>query len=312
MVNSFLFTERRSLMTFIRTVCGDIAPESLGVTYMHEHLIGQSLKPDSDPDMRLDSEAAASYELTLFRTAGGQALVEMSPPDHSRNPSALRRLSEATGIHVICVTGFIKGSSADSLVEGKSVNELADAMIRDVQEGIDGTRIHAGVIKAGSSLNKITPNEEKMFRAAAHAQRETGALISTHTEAGTMALEQIELLRSEGIPAERILIGHLDRKLEWDYHIEVAKTGVTLGYDQFSKEKYFPDSQRVDFIVRMTRAGYGKQIAISGDLTSYGGGPGYTFILWRILPWLRKQGLSADDIHSLIVETPQRLLAFNS
>lgn len=157
-----------------------------------------------------------------------------------------------------------------------------------------------------------------MFRAAARAQRETGALISTHTEAGTMALEQIDLLRSEGVLAERILIGHMDRKLDWDYHVEVAKTGVTLGYDQFSKEKYYQDSQRVDFIARMTQAGYGEQIAISGDLarrsdlTSYGGGPGYTFILWRILPWLRKQGLSADEIHQLVVETPKRLLSIDA
>ena len=92
---------------------------------------------------------------------------------------------------------------------------------------------------------------------------------------------------------------------------------MTLGYDQISKEKYFPDSLRVDFIVRMTQAGYGKQIILSGDLarrsdlTGYGGGPGYTFILWRILPWLRKEGLTDDDIHTLMVETPKRLLAFD-
>src|SRR5215475_3655911 len=102
-----MFPRKASAMPFIRTVLGDIPPESLGVTYMHEHLIGQSLKPDSDPDMRLDSEAAASYELTLFNLAGGQSIVEMSPPDHSRNPAALRRLSEATGVHIISVTGFI-------------------------------------------------------------------------------------------------------------------------------------------------------------------------------------------------------------
>ncbi len=304
-------------MKIIRTVRGDIAPEMLGLTYTHEHLFGYSLNPKSDPDLRLDSESAAAYELTLFRMAGGQAIVEMSPCDYNRNPLVLRRLSEATDVHIVCVTGFIKGASADLLVENKNINELADAMIRDVQDGIDGTGIRAGIIKAGSSLNTITPNEEKIFRAAACAQRETGALISTHTEAGTMALEQIELLRSEGVPPERILIGHTDRKLDWDYHIAVAKTGVTLGYDQISKEKYFPDSQRVDFIIRMTKAGYGGQIALSGDLArrsdmvGYGGGPGYTFILWRILPWLRKQGLTETDIHTLMVETPKRLLTLD-
>ncbi len=303
-------------MSIIRTVRGDIPADALGVTHLHEHLIGYSLKPESDPDLRLDSEAAAAFELTMFRMAGGRAMVEMSPADYNRNPLALRRLSQATDIHIICVTGFIKGGSADALIEGKSVEELAEVMIREVQQGIDDTGIRAGVIKAGSSLNKITLNEEKLFRAAARAHRETGALISTHTEAGTMALEQVALLRSEGVPAERILIGHTDRKLDWELHLALAQTGVTLGYDQFSKEKYYPDSQRIDFISRMVQAGYGQQIAISSDLarrsdlTGYGGGPGYTFILWRIIPWLRKQGLSDATIHTLLVETPRRLLSF--
>ena len=166
-------------------------------------------------------------------------------------------------------------------------------------EGVDGTDIKAGVIKAASSLNTITANEEKVFRAAARAHHMTGAAISTHTEVGTMGLEQIQLLISEGVEPERIIIGHVDRKLEWDYHLTLWKTGVTLSYDQISKEKYAPDSQRVEFILRAVNAGFGKQIVLSGDLArksywpSYGtgGGPGLTYILWRFIPWLRSEGL---------------------
>ncbi len=298
----------------IRTVCGDIAPEQLGVTYMHEHLFGYSLSAGADPDLRLDSEVAAGLELALFKQAGGQALVEMSPQDYNRNPQALKRLSETTGVHIIAVTGFIKSASADSLVEHKTINEIADELIRDVKEGMNGTAIKAGVLKAGSSLNKITANEEKILRAAARAQLETGALISTHTEAGTMALEQIAIFKEEGVAAEKILIGHTDRNLDYDYHLQIAKTGVTLGYDQFSKEKYAPDFQRIEFICNLFKAGYGKQIAISGDLArrsdlvSYGGGPGYTFLLWRIKPWLKKSGLSQEDLQTLFAITPRRLL----
>jgi 5-phospho-D-xylono-1,4-lactonase len=298
----------------VRTVRGDISPESLGVTYMHEHLYGCSPSEGTDLDLNLDSEAAAAHELLLFKQAGGGAIVEMSPQDYNRNPLALKRLSETTGVHVVMVTGYIKAASADKFVEHKSVNDITDELIKDIQEGVDGTDIKAGLLKAGSSLNKITSNEEKMLRAAAKAQPETGTLISTHTEAGTMALEQIALFKEAGVPPEKILIGHMDRKLDYDYHLEVAKTGVTLGYDQFSKEKYYPDFERIDFISQLFKAGYGKQITISGDLarrsdlTSYGGGPGYTFILWRIIPWLRKKGLTQADIHTLFVETPKRLL----
>jgi 5-phospho-D-xylono-1,4-lactonase len=299
----------------VRTVRGDIAPESLGVTYMHEHLYGFSPSEGTDPDLNLDSEATATRELLLLKQAGGQAVVEMSPQDYNRDPLVLKRLSNTTGVHVVMVTGYIKAASADAFVEHKSVNEITDELLKDVQEGVNGTGIKAGLLKAGSSLNKITANEEKMLRGAARAQRETGALVSTHTEAGTMALEQVALLKEEGVPAEKILIGHMDRKLDYDYHLEVAKTGVTLGFDQFSKEKYYPDFQRIAFITKLFKAGYGKQIAISGDLarrsdlTSYGGGPGYTFILWRIIPWLRKSGLTQNDIYTLFTETPKRLLA---
>lgn len=270
----------------------------------------------SDPDLNIDSETAAIEELRHFRTAGGRALVEMTTRDYARDLQALRRISQASGVHVIAATGFNKGAHCDALVEGRSIGELADEMIREVQEGVEGIR--AGVIKAGSSKDRITPNEEKVFRAAARAQRETGAPISTHTEAGTMALEQVRLLTSEGVAPERILIGHMDRKLDWDYHLAVANTGVTLGYDQFSKEKYYPDSLRVEMVCRMVKAGFGKQLALSGDMarrsywTSYGGGPGLTFILWRILPWLREAGLTQEDIDELLLHTPRRLLQFEA
>ncbi|MFQ3567536.1 MAG: phosphotriesterase-related protein [Aggregatilineales bacterium] len=305
-------------MPFIQTVCGPIEPDQLGFTLMHEHLLGRSLKPGSDPDLTLDSEASAAEDLRHFYTAGGRALVEMSPQDYARDPLAYRRMSKATGVHVICVTGFIKGASLDPFVEGRSVHELADTFIRDVCEGIDETGIRAGVLKAGSSKNAITPNEEKVFHAVAIAHKETGALISTHTEAGTMALEQVALLTKDGVPPERILIGHMDRLMDWEYHLAVVNTGVTLGYDQFAKEKYYPDRLRVEFVKRMCDAGFGGQLALSMDLArrsyfvGYGGGPGFTFMPWRIVPWLREQGVTQEQIETLFVKTPARLLALPS
>ncbi len=310
-------------MTIIRTVTGDIEPQTLGFTYMHEHLIGAGTRPDADPDLTLDDESAAAAELRTFYTAGGRGLVEMTPKDHTRNPQALRRLSEASGVQIIGVTGFIKAASMQPFVEGRTVMQLADEMIRDVTEGIDhtgigSTSIRAGVIKAGSSRNQIRPIEENVLRAAAIAHRETGAPISTHTEAGTMALEQITLLRSEGVPPERMLIGHLDRNLDWDYHLAVANTGAHFGYDQFSKAKYYPDALRVDFVARMVQAGFRHQLALSGDLArrsnfpAYGaeGGAGYTHIISRVVPMLLDAGLNQADIDAIFIDNPARLLAF--
>jgi predicted metal-dependent phosphotriesterase family hydrolase len=304
-------------MAFIRTVRGDIDPADLGVCYPHEHVLCSPPLDVPDRDLEMDSEAAALQELTWFKQAGGCALVDMTPADYGRNAPGMKRVSAATGIHLIATTGLHKDKFSARLVKDKSIDELADRFARDVMEGVDGTDIKAGVIKAASSLNTITANEEKVFRAAAQAQQRTGAAISTHTEVGTTGLEQVQLLMAEGVKPERIIIGHVDRKLEWDYHLAMWQSGVTLSYDQISKEKYAPDSQRVEFILRAVKAGFGHQIVLGGDLArksywpSYGtgGGPGLTYILWRFIPWLRSEGLSEDALQDLLVHNPARALA---
>jgi 5-phospho-D-xylono-1,4-lactonase len=306
-------------MTFIRTICDDIAPADLGACYSHEHVLCSPPPDVTDRDLELDSEAAATQELTWFKQAGGCALVDMTPADYGRDAEGMLRISKATGIHIIAATGLHNEKYSGRIVKDKSIDELADRFARDALEGVDGTDIKAGVIKAASSLNTITVNEEKVFRAAARAHHATGAVISTHTEVGTMGLEQIQLLISEGVEPERIIIGHVDRKLEWGYHLTLWKTGVTLSYDQISKEKYAPDSQRVEFILRAVEAGFGKQIVLGGDLArkSYlpaygtGGGPGLTYILWRFIPWLRSAGLSEEALQDLLVHNLARVLALS-
>src|SRR5512136_1539778 len=214
-------------MPFIRNVCGDIDPSDLGTCYPHEHVLCSPPPDVADRDLEMDSETAALQELTWFKQAGGRALVDMTPVDYGRNAPGMKRVSEATGVHIIATTGLHKEKFSARIVKDKSIDELADRFARDVTEGVDGTSIKAGVIKAASSLNAITSNEEKVFRAAARAHKLTGAAISTHTEAGTMGLEQIELLAAEGVKLERLIIGHVDRRLDWDYHVQMLRTGVT-------------------------------------------------------------------------------------
>ena len=306
-------------MPLIRTVRGDIAPSNLGVCYPHEHVLCSPPPDVADRDLEMDSETAALQELTWLKQAGGRALVDMTPADYGRNAPGMKRVSAATGIHLVATTGLHKDKFSARIVKDKSIDELADRFTRDVTEGVDGTDIKVGVIKAASSLNTITDTEEKVFRAVARAHQRAGAAISTHTEVGTMGLEQIQLLMAEGVKPDRIIIGHVDRKMEWDYHLAMWQTGVTLGYDQIGKEKYAPDSQRVEFILRAVKEGFGQQIVLGGDLArksywpSYGtgGGPGLTYILWRFIPWLRSEGLSEEAIQDLLVHNPVRVLMMN-
>jgi predicted metal-dependent phosphotriesterase family hydrolase len=216
-------------MSIIRTVTGDIDPSQLGMTLMHEHVLTMPPASVKDRDLELSDEGIMTRELHHLHAAGGRALVEMSPADYGRSPQGLKRLSEASGVHIIAVTGWIKEAGYTQWSTERTKKQLAAEMIADIQVGMDGTPIKAGVIKAGSSKNIITDEEKKVFRAAAIAHHATGASVSTHTEGGTMGLEQVALLKDGGVPVEHILIGHCDRNLDWDYHLALAQREILSG-----------------------------------------------------------------------------------
>lgn len=301
----------------VRTVRGDIPASKLGVCYPHEHVFGAPPAPLATADLVLDSREAAIQEITYFQQAGGQALVDMSTMDYNRDARRLRAVSEATGIHIIATTGFNKDKFSKSIVDDLSDAQLDALLLNDVTAGMDGTGIRAGVLKASSTLDEISPTARRVFESVARVHQQTGLPISTHTEAGTMAMAQVALLTRRGVSPENLIIGHLDRKLEWPYLLDVAQTGVFLGFDQISKEKYYPDQFRIDTILKLIDHGHGEQILLSGDLArrsywpSYGGGPGLTYILWRFIPWLRESGVSAGQIDNLIIYNPARALSFS-
>ncbi len=302
----------------VRTVLGDIPGADLGVCYPHEHVFGAPPAHLAKPDLVLDNPEIAERELTWFREAGGRALVDMSTLDYNRDETALRDVSKKTGIHIVAATGFNKDPFSKSIVDAMSDQALFTLLYYDVTRGIGDSGVRAGVLKASSTLDAISDTARRVFDAVARVHLETGIPISTHTEAGTMALEQVELLLAKGVDPARIIIGHLDRKLEREYILRVAETGVFLGIDQISKEKYYPDRRRIEVIRELIEAGHAHQILLSGDLArrsywpSYGpyGGPGLTYILWRFIPWLCESGVDDATIEQLLIENPARALSF--
>lgn len=307
-------------MPMIQTVQGPIEAAELGVCYGHEHLLSAPPDPFLDEmDFVLDDEDAAALEMRSFRRAGGSAVVEMTTPDYGRDVAGLRRVSERTGVHIVCAAGYNKDPFSAPFVNGVSVEELTERFVREIVEGIDDTGIRAGLVKASSTLDEISPVAEKVFRAAAATHLRTGAPVSTHTEAGTMALEQVRLLESAGVDPRRVVIGHMDRKLDLSYHLEVASTGVFLGYDQISKVQYYLDRERAEAIAHLVDAGYGRQILLGGDLArrsywpawGHAEGPGFAYILKGFVPRLREIGVSDAAVDDLLTNNPARAFAFS-
>ena len=308
-------------MTAVHTVLGEVAPEELGATYAHEHLLtspGEHLLGGSD-DTILDSLDKSAAEMELFKQAGGGAIVELSAAEYGRDAAGLAELSRRTGVHVIAATGHIMEGYWRGVVDVGAMTdtELVDEMLRDLTAGFpEAPDVRAGVIKVGTSRDRVHPDEERMLRAAAIVQRETGAPITTHTTAGTIPTEQVRIFEDAGANLEKVIIGHQDRRLHWDDHLAVVKSGCNIGYDCISKEHYEPEAQRIAFTKRMIEEGYGGQVVLSGDiarrsyLTSYGGGPGFTYILWRFVPWLWQEGVSREATDRLLIENPARIFTW--
>lgn len=307
---------------FIRTVRGDIEPSTLGPAYTHEHLLtrpaGEAVR--EDPDLTLDDEERSAGELRLFLEAGGSGLVEVSTLELGRDVSGLLRLAKTTGVHIISATGHICEHYWRGALDVAAISEarLADRFVRDLTEGMDGTNVRAGVIKVGSSRDRITDTEHTVIRAAAIAHRETGAPVTTHTTAGTLALEQLRTLQAAGVDPSHVCIGHLDRRLVWREHVTLAQSGCFLGYDCIGKQQYQSDAERARFIARLVQEGHGHRILMAGDmarrryLRSWGGGPGYPFILREFLPRLRAEGLGEEERRTLAERNPSTFLAWSS
>jgi len=56
--------------------------------------------------------------------------------------------------------------------------------------------------------------EKEVFQAEIYAYRQNGAPISIHTKAGAFSMEQMAMLQAGGVPADKIIIVHLDLRLD--------------------------------------------------------------------------------------------------
>lgn len=322
-------------MTFVRTVNGDIDPPEMGVTYAHDHIycVPALWKEKGDADLLLDSPEASQAELEIFARAGGRTIYDATAIDYGRDVGTVRRIAIAAGVQVIATAGFNKaimwpavmpgqGMTYAQWIASKSRAALADHVRREVVEGMDGTDIKGGVVKFGTGYNTMSEAEIKVLLAVLDAHKETGAPIHSHTELGTMALEQLELLRQEGVDPARLTIAHLDRNPDPWLHRKVAETGAFFSFDGITRVKYYSEDVRTRCILDLVRRGHEDQIMIGGDIArrtmfaSYGeGGLGMGFILEKWVPrFIEEAGEAGFDgerlIHKFMVANPQRAFAF--
>ncbi|WP_129311022.1 phosphotriesterase [Streptomyces sp. L2] len=276
-------------MTRVRTVLGDVRPGELGLCDAHDHLFLSSAQL---PGQELNDASAARAELHAFRRAGGGAVVQWTPYGMGRRAADLPRLSRAAGVHVVCATGLHQaGHYLPEVVEGLR-GRLAEVFVAELTEGIGTSGVRAGLIKVAGGFHGLDAHARWTMGAAAEAHHATGAPIAVHLELGTGALDVLDLLCGElGVPAHRVILGHLNRSPDLVVQRQAAESGCWLAFDGPSRANHATDWRMPDAVRALAEAGFGDRLLLGGDTVTAGarsvdGGPGMPYLLRRVRPRL--------------------------
>ena len=283
----------------------------------------------------LTDENVAIDEVNKFKNVGGGTIVDVTSIGLKRDPEALLRVSQATGLHLVMGTGYYQKIFHPEDMDGRTIENLTSEIVQDVTVGIRGTGIRAGVIgEIGVNGNPITFNEEKSIKASARASLITGAAMTFH-RGGTGAERHttLDLVESEGGDLGRVILGHSDEIAD-DFELmkELLERGVYIQFDLIGRDYEIESIDAINpgassglsvaekdgvAISKLIDIGFGDRILLSHDvcwkthLRKYGGF-GYSFIIEKFLPYLRKIGVEDDQINMMMIENPKRVLPFVS
>lgn len=281
-------------------------------------------------NLKLTNEQLAIKEALLYKWAGGNTIVELSNIGLYRDPLGLVRIARATGLNIVMGAGYYIGATHPPELTTMTEEEITQEIVRDIMVG-GNTGVRPGIIGEIGCSAPLEESERKVLRASAAAQRHTGTAISVHpSPSDDLALEIIKILSDAGADLSRTVISHVDL---WSFSRatcrRLADAGCYLEYDRFgtSAEIYPPSYlevrhleplshiQKINDIMELIAEGYLNQILVAHDicfkhqLVAYGG-CGYAHILRDVVPVMQAKGISDEQIHTLLVENPRRVLQF--
>lgn len=304
-------------MTDVNTITGTIDSADLGRALSHEHLTNGMGGMERVPGLyNKDDAVEANVEaLKRVKAAGIESVIDLTPLDLGRQISLFEKVAARTdehGVNVVCATGVYRW--VPSYFFYRDPDEIAAYFIGEIDDGIEGTAIHAGIIKLAWDLEYRLDEGfgapraalESTARAAARAAKATGVPISCHTRAiDELGTPLLDIFEDEGLDLRAVTIGHSN---DLDYLISLAKRGANVGLDRFFLRAGEEElARRGGIALAMAQAGYAEQTSLGHDATPYGCWGGRTPAnpdCWLGVPtievqWLRDNGASDADIDAM-------------
>ncbi|MET8574089.1 phosphotriesterase [Streptomyces sp. NPDC005012] len=315
----------------VNTVLGPVPADELGVVQVHEALL--SVVPGAEHAFDITLDRAEIFEilaarLTDFRAHGGGTVVDSTGMFHGRDVRLYETLSRATGVHIVASTG----QGPEELLGGYFLtpqtdpptpwpaDRFAELFTREITEGMVVPRVErrgaAGLVATTATAEGMTATDESLFRGAARTGLATGVAVSIRY--GGDPLHGLEVVLDEELPADRVVVGGLDRKdaVAAGAPLETARRGAYVALDHVGTEDahHVTDAERAALVVELVRAGFGGRLLLSCSATGVAKGhPAndlpYSHVLTDFAPLLRARGLGEEDVRRILVENPRDLLS---
>ena len=323
-------------MTTVQTVRGPVDSSELGRTYMHEHVFVLTADVQQNfPEHWGDEEqrvADAVEKLRALAAQGVRTIVDPTVIGLGRYVPRIARIAEqvpelqivaATGVYTYDSIPFFfrhRGPALNAALGTEVPDPMVDMFVRDITEGITGTDVRAGMLKCAIDHDGLTPGVERVMRAVAQAHHRTGVPITVHTHPGSeQGLRVKEVLcDSEGVEPSRIVLGHSGDTTDCDHLAALADHGFVLGMDRFGINLETTFEARADIVVELCRRGLAGSMVLSQDASCYIDwiDPNvmaflpqwhYTHLHEDVLPYLLEQGVTQEQVDTMLVDVPRRV-----
>ena len=311
-------------MAKINGVLGPIDTGDLGFTLMHEHILiaNSAMRQASAGWVDVDDVVRfATEEAKAAGSRGVRTIVDLTPINLGRDIHVIREVAERARMQIVAATGLYYHE--EPWMGGWEPDRIVEFLIRDVEKGIQGTDIKAGIIKCATD-QAVTTINEKLLRVAARLHRATGIPISTHTDASAgVGPGQQDVFEDEGVDLSRVVIGHCGDSDDLDYLESVLRRGSFIGMDRFGLEGILSTDKRISTIAMLCERGWAERMVLSHDACCHMDFmpkdvfdavmrprvPNWNFrhIPDDVVPALRKAGVDEADLRRLTVENPRSI-----
>ncbi len=295
------------------TVKGKIKPSEMGLALTHEHVLVDFIK-GATGEIWWDREEVKSIVLPYLEEVkefGCRTFFEFTPSYIGKDVRLLQELANATGLHIITNTGYygaVNNKYMPAHAWDESAKQLAARWIRDFRKGMQGTNIRPGFIKIGVNPGPLSELHQKLVKAAALTHLKTGLTIASHTGPAEPALQEIELLKENGVHPGAFVWTHAQNEKDFTNHIKAAEMGTWISLDGIRVKKL---DRYLSMLQNLKEHGHLNRILLSHDAGWYRPGEekgskyrGHTTLFSHLLPLMRDNGFSQDEIDLLLIRNP--------